>query len=52
LLTAVIEYDRGHAILSAVSAEALLLLIVHPSANLGALLYDLRRHRANIASLV
>lgn len=52
LLTTVIEYDRGHAILSAVSPEALLLLIVHPSAHLSALLYDLRRHRANIASLV
>lgn len=52
LLTTVIEYDRGLAIISAVSSEALLLLVVHPSANLGALLYDLRRHRANIASLV
>ena len=34
------------------AAEAILLLIVHSSAHLGALLYDLRRHRANIASLV
>lgn len=52
LLTTVIEYERGHAIISAVSPDAILLLIVHPTANLGALLYDLRRHRANIASLV
>lgn len=52
LLTTVLEYDRGHAIVSAISPEAMLLLIVHASANLGALLYDLRRHRANIASLV
>jgi predicted regulator of Ras-like GTPase activity (Roadblock/LC7/MglB family) len=52
LITTVIEYERGHAIVSAVSPEALLLLIVHPSAHLGALLHDLRRHRANIASLV
>ena len=51
-VTTVIEFERGHAIVSAVSADALLLLIVHPSAHLGALLYDLRRHRANIASLV
>ena len=51
-VTAVVEFERGHAILSAVSADALLLVIVHPSAHLGALLYDLRRHRANIASLV
>ena len=51
-VTSVTEFESGHAILSAVSPEALLLLIVHPSAHLGALLYDLRRHRANIASLV
>lgn len=51
-VTSVLEYERGHAIISAVSAEALLLLVVHPSAHLSALLYDLRRHRANIASLV
>lgn len=52
LLTAVVEYERGHAIVSAVSADAVLLLVVHASAHLGALLYDLRRHRANIASLI
>lgn len=51
-ITTVIEFERGHAVISAVSADALLLLIVHPSAHLGALLFDLRRHRANIASLV
>jgi len=50
--TTVIEYERGAAVVSAISPEAILLLIVHSSAHLGALLYDLRRHRANIASLV
>lgn len=52
MITTVVEYERGHAIISAVSADAILLLIVHSSAHLGALLYDVRRHRANIASLV
>ena len=52
MITTVVEYERGHAIISAVSADAILLLIVHASAHLGALLYDVRRHRANIASLV
>ena len=47
-----IEYERGAAVISAISPEAILLLIVHSSAHLGALLYDLRRHRTNIASLV
>ena len=52
LITAVQEYERGMAIAFAVSADALLLVLVHSSANVGSLLYDLRRHRANIASLV
>jgi predicted regulator of Ras-like GTPase activity (Roadblock/LC7/MglB family) len=50
-ITTVVEFERGHAVISSVSADALLLLVVHASANLGALLYDLRRHRTNIASL-
>jgi predicted regulator of Ras-like GTPase activity (Roadblock/LC7/MglB family) len=52
LVTAVLEFDRGMGILSSVSPDALLLVLVHSSANIAALLYDLRRHRANIASLV
>jgi predicted regulator of Ras-like GTPase activity (Roadblock/LC7/MglB family) len=52
LVTMVLEYERGHAVISAVSPDALLLLILHHSAHLGALLFDLRRHRANIASIV
>jgi predicted regulator of Ras-like GTPase activity (Roadblock/LC7/MglB family) len=52
LVTAIIEFERGMAIASSVSADAMLLVLVHPSANVGSLLYDLRRHRANIASIV
>ncbi|HEX9563922.1 MAG TPA: roadblock/LC7 domain-containing protein [Gemmatimonadaceae bacterium] len=52
LVTAVLEYDRGTAIVSCVSVDALMLVLVHSSANVASLLYDLRRHRANIASLV
>jgi hypothetical protein len=29
-----------------------MIVLAHESANMGMLLYDLRRHRANIASLV
>ncbi len=50
--TAVLEGERGFAIVSGVSSEALLLVLVRPNANLGQLLYELRRHRANIATLV
>ena len=34
------------------SADAVLLVLVQPTANLGQLLYELRRNRANIAALV
>jgi predicted regulator of Ras-like GTPase activity (Roadblock/LC7/MglB family) len=52
LVTTVLEFERGFAVVSSHSPDAVLLVMVHPSANLGSLLYDLRRHRANIASIV
>ena len=52
LVTAVLEHERGLAVICALSSEATLLVLVQPSANLGSLLFDLRRHRSNIASLV
>ena len=41
-----------HSVIAAMSADAFLLVLVRPTADLGALLFDLRRHRANIAALV
>jgi predicted regulator of Ras-like GTPase activity (Roadblock/LC7/MglB family) len=52
LTTAVLEYPRGFAILSVLSPDVILLVLVQPSANIGQLLYELRRNRENIASLV
>ena len=52
LLTAVLELEHGLAVLSCLSPDAVLLVLVQPSANLGQLLYELRRNRANIAALV
>ncbi|HEX4933819.1 MAG TPA: roadblock/LC7 domain-containing protein [Gemmatimonadaceae bacterium] len=52
LVTAVLEYERGYALVSALTNEAVLLVLVHPSANVGSILFDVRRHRGNIASLV
>jgi hypothetical protein len=48
----VLEYSAGIAVVTSVSADALLLVLLRPSANLSAMLFDLRRHRAQIASLV
>ncbi len=52
LLTAVHEQVSGTAVIAAMSPEAVLLVLLRPTADLGALLFDLRRHRANIAALV
>lgn len=52
LVTVVLEYSRGMGIVSALSADALLLVLVQPSANIGQLLFELRRNRERIAALV
>jgi predicted regulator of Ras-like GTPase activity (Roadblock/LC7/MglB family) len=52
LMTAVLEYQRGLAVVSALSSEALLLVLVRPGGNVGQLLFELRRNREQIASLV
>lgn len=51
-LTVVLEAQHGMAIVSILSIEAILLVLVQPSANIGQLLYELRRNRENIAALV
>jgi len=48
----VLEFGAGTAIVTAVSPDALLLVILRATANLPTLLYDLRRHRAQIAAIV
>ena len=51
-LTAVLEYRTGLAIVSVLSGEAILLVLLNPRANLGQLLFELRRNREHIAALV
>lgn len=52
LLTAVIEHRRGVAIVSAMSSDVFLFVLVTPQANIGQLLSELRRNRDHIAALV
>lgn len=52
LLTAVLEHRNGLAIVSVLSSEAILLVLVTPRANIGQLLFELRRNREHIAALV
>jgi predicted regulator of Ras-like GTPase activity (Roadblock/LC7/MglB family) len=50
--TAVLEFGRGLAVVSVLSTDALLIVLVRPSTNVGTLLFDLRRHRSAIAGLL
>ena len=51
-VTVILEHRQGIAIVSVLSAEAILLVLVQPSADIGQLLYELRRNREHIAALV
>jgi predicted regulator of Ras-like GTPase activity (Roadblock/LC7/MglB family) len=52
LQTAVLEHQTGLAIVSVLSPEAILLVLVTPQANIAQLLFELRRNRDQIAALV
>ena len=52
MTTGVVEYQTGLAIFANVSADAKLLIMLRPRTNVGPLLYDLARHRAEIAGLL
>ncbi len=52
LATGVLEFETGFAVVANLSREAKLLVLLRPRANLGPLLYDLSRHRAQIAGLL
>lgn len=52
LLTAVLEHRNGVAIVSAMSSDVFLFVLVTPQANIGQLLFELRRNRDHIAALV
>lgn len=48
----VLEFGKGLAVVAVLNADALLVVLVQPAANIGALLLDLRRHRSAIAGLL
>jgi len=49
--TAVLECERGLALVSRAGTGVWLLLLVRPETNIGPLLYDLRRHRPALQAL-
>jgi predicted regulator of Ras-like GTPase activity (Roadblock/LC7/MglB family) len=48
----VLEFSAGYAIIANISDQAKLLVVARPRTNIGPLLYDLTRHRAEIAGLL
>jgi len=50
--TGVVEYDGGLVLVTTVSADALLAMIIESQTNIGSLLYEIRRHRPAIAKLL
>jgi predicted regulator of Ras-like GTPase activity (Roadblock/LC7/MglB family) len=46
------EFDSGIALVATLTPDALLALVVDPGTNVGALLYEVRRHRSAIAGLL
>jgi predicted regulator of Ras-like GTPase activity (Roadblock/LC7/MglB family) len=48
----VVEFGRGMIVVSVLTSEVLLAIVVAAGVNIGALLFELHRHRASIAGLL
>jgi predicted regulator of Ras-like GTPase activity (Roadblock/LC7/MglB family) len=48
----ILEFGKGLAVVAVLSADAWLVVLVQPATNVGALLFEIRRHRAAIAGLL
>lgn len=48
---ALVEHENGYAVVSSVGDDALMCVLTTHAADLGSLLYDVRRHRESIARL-
>jgi predicted regulator of Ras-like GTPase activity (Roadblock/LC7/MglB family) len=52
LVTSVIEFERGMAIVTGLTGDALLLVLLHAGASVGPLLFEVRKFRTQIAAIV
>ena len=50
--TAVLEFERGMALVAELTSDAVLAMVVRPETNIGSLLFELHRHRSAIAGLL
>jgi len=51
LTTAVLEFDGGLALITTLTDEAALIILVAPGVNVGTLLFDIQHHRSALAGL-
>jgi hypothetical protein len=52
LVSAVLEFDRGVAVVSALTSQSILVVVLRADAPVGPLLFEIRRHRTNMAAIV
>ena len=52
VVTVVLEHQQGLAVVCVLNAEAILLVLVQATADIGQLLYEIRRNRGHIAAMV
>jgi predicted regulator of Ras-like GTPase activity (Roadblock/LC7/MglB family) len=52
LLMEVLEFERGYAIVSTLTADVVLLVLVDHGGDLGPLVGEIRRHRSHIAAIL
>ena len=50
--TGVAEFGKGLTIISVLTPEVILAIFVQPNVNVGAMLYEIKRHRTAIAGLL
>ena len=48
----VVEFEGGMAMVTALTSDTLLAIVVSPQTNIGSLLYEIRKHRPAIAKLL
>lgn len=51
-VTGVAEFGKGLTIISVLTPEVMLAIFVQPNVNVGAMLYEIKRHRTAIAGLL
>ncbi|MBL8982151.1 MAG: roadblock/LC7 domain-containing protein [Gemmatimonadetes bacterium] len=52
LVAEIMEFERGFAIIATLTTDVVLLVLVRPGGDLGAIVGEIRRHRSHIAAIL